>query len=336
MQDTRDISPWDILEGVKSNGPLMLSWFGGVRVKRKPLRFEEQRWLLRFHTHQEQFKEMMYRPSFVKLPEAVEVNDVVKLPEEPTPVVDREDIKTVDTKATSQPVPGPQPQPQVMPHNVLQSFPRAPNPRQVLPPTPQGNMIRYPYQQQPGAGVTDNKLILNQIRERALLKSRAVGHQQFNQRPPMYPQQMQQQQRMMQTGIANTYGNNPAAIQRMLMKQHHQRKVLEQQQLQQQQQRAQMAMHAGQYQPGGGYHPGMQPGSGMQPMQANPPVPMHQVMQQPGFNRQAMMSQQAAAAAAQVGNMMVPPGAGNQPGGMQYPPQHPPLPGMNTMHRPMF
>lgn len=62
----------------------MLSWFGGVRMKRKPLRFEEQRWLLRFHTHQDQFQEMMYHPHFVKLPESIvpEVEDTAKVTED--------------------------------------------------------------------------------------------------------------------------------------------------------------------------------------------------------------------------------------------------------------
>ena len=56
VQDTRDISPWDILEGVKNSGPLMLSWFGAVRMKRKPLKYEEQRWMVQFHSHQDQFQ----------------------------------------------------------------------------------------------------------------------------------------------------------------------------------------------------------------------------------------------------------------------------------------
>ena len=36
------ISPWDILEGHKNAGPLNLSWFGAVRLERKPLKYEEQ------------------------------------------------------------------------------------------------------------------------------------------------------------------------------------------------------------------------------------------------------------------------------------------------------
>jgi len=36
------VSPWDILEGHKNAGPLNLSWFGAVRLERKPLKYEEQ------------------------------------------------------------------------------------------------------------------------------------------------------------------------------------------------------------------------------------------------------------------------------------------------------
>lgn len=69
VQDTREISPWDILEGVKYGGPLMLSWFGAVRMKRKPLKYEEQRKLVSLHSHQNRFKDMMYKPYYVSLPD---------------------------------------------------------------------------------------------------------------------------------------------------------------------------------------------------------------------------------------------------------------------------
>jgi len=36
------VSPWDILEGHKNAGPLNLSWFGAVRLERKPPRYDEQ------------------------------------------------------------------------------------------------------------------------------------------------------------------------------------------------------------------------------------------------------------------------------------------------------
>lgn len=76
IQDTREISPWDILEGVKNSGPLMLSWFGAVRMKRKPLKYIDQRQLVHFHTHQKRFGDMMEKRHYVSLPDPVPVADV--------------------------------------------------------------------------------------------------------------------------------------------------------------------------------------------------------------------------------------------------------------------
>jgi len=42
MMKKESVSPWDILEGHKNAGPLNLSWFGAVRLERKPLKYEEQ------------------------------------------------------------------------------------------------------------------------------------------------------------------------------------------------------------------------------------------------------------------------------------------------------
>jgi len=42
MVKKESVSPWDILEGHKSAGPLNLSWFGAVRLERKASRYEEQ------------------------------------------------------------------------------------------------------------------------------------------------------------------------------------------------------------------------------------------------------------------------------------------------------
>ena len=47
----------------------MLSWFGAVRMKRKPLKYEEQKNLVSFHSHQNRFKDMMYKPYYVSLPD---------------------------------------------------------------------------------------------------------------------------------------------------------------------------------------------------------------------------------------------------------------------------
>ena len=311
----------------------MLSWFGGVRVKRKPLRFEEQRWLLRFHTHQDQFKDMMYRPSFVKLPEAVaaEVSDA-KLPEDgQTPMVEGgkmlvREAKVGDPKSMGQLGPGATNQP--LPSQVIPRVPIQINPQQQVH-SLRPNIVPRPMQpginaqhaalermyHQPGTSMNDKQAILNQIRQRAIFQQamRNRTGQPYAPRPPVYTHQ-----RMMAPNMISTYNNNPAVMQRMVLQQHHEKKVMEQRL---QQQRAQMAMQ-GQF-PAGYHHPGLQ-GGGMQPMQANPPVPMHQVMHQGGYSR-AMMPQQG------PGNMMVP---GNQPRMQQYPPQHPS--GMNTMQHRQF
>lgn len=64
----------------------MLSWFGAVRMKRKPLKYEEQRWLVQFHNHQDHFQEMMYNSHYVSLPEvatpAAVMDDGVKSEED--------------------------------------------------------------------------------------------------------------------------------------------------------------------------------------------------------------------------------------------------------------
>ncbi len=67
FQDVKEISIWEILEGVKNSGPLMLSWFGAVHMKRKPLHCEEQWNLVRFHTHQNQSQNFISGPHTMKL-----------------------------------------------------------------------------------------------------------------------------------------------------------------------------------------------------------------------------------------------------------------------------
>lgn len=45
------VSMWDLLEGHKNPAPLLWSWFGAVKMERKPLTYEESHRLLKFHTH---------------------------------------------------------------------------------------------------------------------------------------------------------------------------------------------------------------------------------------------------------------------------------------------
>jgi len=49
--DKQRVSAWDLLEGHKNPAPLSWSWFSAVRVERKPLWYEENHRMLKFHTH---------------------------------------------------------------------------------------------------------------------------------------------------------------------------------------------------------------------------------------------------------------------------------------------
>ncbi|XP_015794701.1 mediator of RNA polymerase II transcription subunit 12-like protein isoform X2 [Tetranychus urticae] len=51
VAEKQKVSPWDLLEGHKNPGPLSWSWFGAVRIERKPLRGEENHNILAWHTH---------------------------------------------------------------------------------------------------------------------------------------------------------------------------------------------------------------------------------------------------------------------------------------------
>lgn len=70
VQDIKEISPWEILEGLRHSGPLQLSWFGAVRMKRKPLKLVEQWRQAQFHTHQSKLEHMCTSQHFVSLPDA--------------------------------------------------------------------------------------------------------------------------------------------------------------------------------------------------------------------------------------------------------------------------
>ena len=45
------MSPWELIEGVKTTSGLPLSLYGGARVERKPLKYEEQFQLIQVHSH---------------------------------------------------------------------------------------------------------------------------------------------------------------------------------------------------------------------------------------------------------------------------------------------
>ena len=51
MSDTKEVSPWECMEGVRNYGPLYMSWFGAVRIEKKPLKYVEQFRLSQLHSH---------------------------------------------------------------------------------------------------------------------------------------------------------------------------------------------------------------------------------------------------------------------------------------------
>lgn len=51
MTEKQKVSAWDILEVHKTPAPLSWTWFSAVRMERKPLWFEENHRLLKYHTH---------------------------------------------------------------------------------------------------------------------------------------------------------------------------------------------------------------------------------------------------------------------------------------------
>ena len=69
IQDTRDISPWDVIEGIKNFGPLNLSWFGAVRMERRVPKYEVQTKLIQCHAH----KKNAVGHSFVQFADPAEV-----------------------------------------------------------------------------------------------------------------------------------------------------------------------------------------------------------------------------------------------------------------------
>ena len=51
VAEKQKVSPWDLSEGHKNPAPLSWTWFGAVRIERKPLRGEENHNILAWHTH---------------------------------------------------------------------------------------------------------------------------------------------------------------------------------------------------------------------------------------------------------------------------------------------
>lgn len=51
VTEKEKVSMWDLLEGHKNPAPLLWSWFGAVKMERKPLTYEDNHRLLKYHMH---------------------------------------------------------------------------------------------------------------------------------------------------------------------------------------------------------------------------------------------------------------------------------------------
>jgi mediator of RNA polymerase II transcription subunit 12 len=331
IQDSREISPWDIIEGVKNSGPLMLSWFGAVRMKRKPLKYVEQRRNVHFHTHQKRFGDMVGRRHFVSLPDPVPISDSETASGDAAVQLETPTTATSKLPGVSQPL---QPQESGQrpgaPTGVNQvPLNTAPKPETSAPPMGMGPRptIRPQQPQQiwgPRGPMQPNQQQRMQMTLRRIQKDQLEQQRRFvapyghpMARPSHYSMMGQMQARPPHMGA---YGGMSAMQQQQRARLQMQMQMMtpEQKQIyihrvrmrQQQAAQQQAAMNQGmmgapqygaQYPP---QHPQMQ-------MQAVPPMPVQQQMQH-GYNQQPMMVQQ-----------------------QQYPPQQPGGP-MDPMQRPMY
>ena len=323
VQDVKEISPWEILEGIRNSGPLQPSWFGAVRMKRRPLRYLEQRKLVHFHTHQNTNEATSSSPYSVSLPEpssadnyAAEGDGIPVTTPTGMPAVavasSVEDVKPIQVTSTarSHAVGGSQP-PVAPSTSVVQSQSSLPDQKREM---------------------------LDKIKQEQLLRMNRDGREShLNPVPPIMMQSPAHSQGgpggepMAAAGMSGSHQinqvpnpgiapNNQAAINQALMQRQYQmaiysmtpeqrnhlstltpeqRKMMMQRRIQQQQQRM-MDMHRIQQQqqqqqqqqrmammPAGAGHmaasfrqPMPHGPQHVGPMQANPPMPMQQVMQQ--------------------------------------------------------
>lgn len=79
------INPWDTLEAYKSPAPLSWSFFGAVRMERKPLKYQEQFRLTHYHTHTREkpddyyFQPPQLPPDEEEPPQPISHNEVEKV-----------------------------------------------------------------------------------------------------------------------------------------------------------------------------------------------------------------------------------------------------------------
>lgn len=99
ISEKQKVPPWEILEGHKNPAPLSWSWFGAIRVERRPLWYQDAHRLLKFHTHN------LTKPASYYLdPPPLPPEDLEPVPEKPCSCVycnqmkdDKADTPSSDT-----------------------------------------------------------------------------------------------------------------------------------------------------------------------------------------------------------------------------------------------
>lgn len=235
---------WDLLEGHKNPAPLLWSWFGAVKMERKPLTYEESHRLLKFHTHS------LARPSsyfYEQLP----------LPPEDTeePMLDKNNR---DDKADT---PSSVESPAGAGSGKKKSVKRPRKPKTTTPNPPMSNnqmpnqamMMQQQQQQQHSQQMMNPQMnqqfnpnqqqqqMNNMMQGNMMMNPMNIGmNQNMNQTQMQMNQQMQQNMGQMQQ-------NNPNMGQMNAMQyQQHQMNMNQQQQQQQQQNMGQMNMNINQ------------------------------------------------------------------------------------------
>lgn len=84
VAEKQKVSPWDLLEGHKNPAPLSWSWFGAIRIERRPLRCDEKHRLLGRHSHK-----MVEPTEYYLEPPPLPPEDVVEPPPPAVPSTER-------------------------------------------------------------------------------------------------------------------------------------------------------------------------------------------------------------------------------------------------------
>ncbi|KAG5680297.1 hypothetical protein PVAND_009814 [Polypedilum vanderplanki] len=223
VNEKEKVSMWDLLEGHKNPAPLLWTWFGAVKMERKPLTYEENHRLLKYHTHS-----LVKPSSYYYEPLPLPPEDA----EEPMQDKNRDDKADTPSSVESPAAPGSakrkaakrqrKPKPAATPTQINPMQQQMQNQgmmgQQMM--NPQMNQQFNPNQQMNNMGMMQNNMMMNQMNpmgsgmgqnmnQGQMQMNNQMGMNQMQNNPqmgqmnPMQYQQQQQQQQMNQMGQMN-------------------------------------------------------------------------------------------------------------------------------------